>query len=439
MKTTATNLAHMLKDARAQTLALIAALTDEQLIGPRLSIVNPPLWEIGHLAWFQEHWVLRHVGRREPIRKDGDSLYDSARVPHDERWSLPLPSRAETLAYMERVLNSVLDRMASVTMNDQEIYFHRLVTFHEDMHAEAFAYTRQTLRYPPPPLARLDGGPRSARKASGGFWPGDAEVPGGTYLLGGTPDLPFVFDNEKWAHPVEVRPFRIARAPVTNAEFARFVDDRGYERPDLWSEAGWAWRARADSHHPVYWERGIGGAWLHRWHDRVVPLEPYLPVIHVNWYEAEAFCRWAKRRLPTEAEWEVAASAEPAADGRALREAKRRFPWGNAPPTPERANLDLRAGCCLAVNLLPAGDSAFGCRQMIGNVWEWTADEFDPFPGFTTDPYKEYSEPWFGGTHRVLRGGAFATRSRVIRNSYRNFYTPDRRDVLAGFRTCSHD
>ena len=160
-------------------------------------------------------------------------------------------------------------------------------------------------------------------------------------------------------------------------------------------------------------------------------------MIHVSWYEADAYCRWANLRLPTEAEWEMAASAEPTADGRAVRAQKRRFPWGDTSPTPERANLDCRAGRCIPVNLLPAGDSAFGCRQMIGNVWEWTADDFEPFPGFTIDPYKEYSAPWFGGTHKVLRGGAFATRSRLIHNSYRNFYMPDRRDVLAGFRTCT--
>jgi iron(II)-dependent oxidoreductase len=258
-------------------------------------------------------------------------------------------------------------------------------------------------------------------------------------MLGGTPDLPFVFDNEKWAHPVQVSPFRIARAPVTNAEFAEFVADRGYARRELWSADGWAWRERASALHPTYWRRDAGNAWLVRRYDQVVPLDAHLPVIHVNWYEAQAYCRWANRRLPTEAEWELAASAELNRDGVSPRPDKRRFPWGDVPPAPERANLDGHAGGCIPVNLLPAGDSPFGCRQMIGNVWEWTADEFGPFPGFTIDPYKEYSAPWFGGSHKVLRGGAYATRSRLIRNSYRNFYTPDRRDVLAGFRTCSLD
>ena len=437
MNVTATDLTQILRDSRARTLGLVADLTDEQLIGPRLPIVNPLLWEIGHLAWFQEHWVLRRDGGARPILKDADSLYDSARVPHNERWTLSLPGRAETLGYMEQVLDRVLDRLTPIRLTEQDIYFHHLVTFHEDMHAEAFAYTRQTLGYPPPPLPPSIADGPSVGDDIGEPWPGDAAIPGGLYILGGTPDLPFVFDNEKWAHQVDVRPFRIARAPVTNDEFARFVDDRGYERQDLWSESGWAWRERFNAKHPIYWQRDRGAAWLSRKYDRFVPIEKHLPVIHVTWYEAEAYCRWAHRRLPTEAEWEMAASTEPMAGGKGLRKEKRRFPWGNAPPTPERANLDLQAGRCIPVNLLPDGDSAFGCRQMVGNVWEWTGDDFEPFPGFTIDPYKEYSEPWFGGTHKVLRGGAFATRSRLIRNSYRNFYAPDRRDVLAGFRTCS--
>ena len=236
VNTTAADLAPMLTDARTRTLALVEDLTDDQLTGPRLPIVSPLLWEIGHVAWFQEYWVLRHLRGEDPLRKDGDSLYDSAHVPHDDRWTLPLPSRAETLRYMEQVLDRILDRMARRPLIGEEVYFHLLVIFHEDMHGEAFTYTRQTLGYPPPPLTTPGG--RDLRRGDDirGSWPGDVEIPGGTYMLGGTPDLPFVFDNEKWAHPVPVRPFRIARTPVTNAEFARFVDDRGYERRDLWSE-----------------------------------------------------------------------------------------------------------------------------------------------------------------------------------------------------------
>jgi iron(II)-dependent oxidoreductase len=432
---TAEVLTQMLTDARARTLALGADLSDQQLIGPRLSIVNPLLWEIGHVAWFQERWVLRHHAGEPPIRDDADSLYDSANVPHESRWSIPLLSRNDTLDYVQRVLDRVIE-LTRQPLDDAAVYFRLLALFHEDMHGEAFAYTRQTLGYPAPRVTVTPIGSRAGESAP---LLGDVEVPGGTWMLGSRPDDGFIFDNEKWTHPVEVKPFRIARAPVTNAEFAGFVDDRGYVRRELWSEAGWTWRSRLHAKNPVYWQRKGDGAWFVRRYRDVLPLEPHEPTIHVNWFEADAYCRWAGRRLPTEAEWEAAAAGVPTADPAApgLSSTKRRYPWGDDPPTPDRANLDLVHAGPIPVNLLPAGDSAFGCRQMFGNVWEWTASNFEPFPGFSPDAYKEYSAPWFGGTHKVLRGGAFTTRSRLIRINYRNFYTPDRRDVLAGFRTCS--
>ncbi len=256
-------------------------------------------------------------------------------------------------------------------------------------------------------------------------------------MLGAFHDEPFVFDNEKWAHAVELEPFGIARAPVTQSEFAAFVDDRGYLQSEFWSEAGWRWREEARAEHPVYWRPKVNGRWSRRDFETWVQLEPHRPVIHVNWYEAEAYCRWAKRRLPSEAEWEaVAAAAGPDGGSRSFSAHKRRFPWGDETPTPARANLDWHGMGCTDVAAHPDGDSAYGCRQMIGNVWEWTSSDFQPYPGFEIDPYKEYSEPWFG-TRKVLRGGCWATRGRMVRNTWRNFYTPDRRDVWAGFRTCA--
>jgi iron(II)-dependent oxidoreductase len=421
-------LREMLLDARAITCRLVADLTDEQMLGPELAIVNPPLWEIGHVGWFQEKWALRHLRGMDPCLPHADALYDSAAIPHDTRWDLPLPSRSDTLGLMVEILNRVLRGLEGEPLTAEARYFYLLPLFHEDMHAEALAYTRQTLGYPPPALAtRPDAVP------AGGALPGDVEVPGGTFLLGAVPDDGFVFDNEKWAHPVEIAPFRIARAAVTNAEYAAFVDEGGYGQPRWWGAAGWRWRTSVDAAAPVYWQRAPGRGWQIRRYDALVPLEPDLPVLHVNWYEAEAYCSWAGRRLPTEAEWEMAASAEPAASG-AWR--KRRFPWGDDPPTPDRANLDWILGGCVPVGALPAGDSFFGCRQMLGNVWEWTASDFQPYPGFVVDPYKEYSAPWFE-THKVLRGGCWTTRARLIRNTWRNFYMPDRRDVWAGFRTCA--
>jgi iron(II)-dependent oxidoreductase len=418
-------LAAWVQDARRRTLAIVADLTDQQLLGPQLAIVNPPLWEIGHVGWFQEKWVLRHANGRPPRRVDADALYDSAAVAHDTRWDLLLPSREQTLRYLAEVEKQVLERLAEGPRTD-EIYFMMLSVFHEDMHAEAFTYTRQTHAYPAPQWPDRTAGVPTDEDAP---WPGDVALAGGTFRLGAEQGGAFVFDNEKWAHPVELRPFAIARAPVTQAEFAAFVEDGGYRRRDLWGPEGWSWRERAGAEQPVYWRRQADG-WQRRDFDRWVALEPHRPVIHVNWYEADAYCRWARRRLPTEAEWEAAASG--LAEGRR----KSLYPWGDAMPTPDRANLDARAGGCEGVAVHPAGDSPCGCRQMFGNVWEWTADRFLPYPGFVPDPYSQYSAPWFSD-HQVLRGGCWATRGRLLRTTWRNFYRPDRRDVFAGFRTCA--
>jgi iron(II)-dependent oxidoreductase len=411
-------------DARKRTFDLVADLDDAQLMGAQLSIVNPLLWEIGHVAWFQEKWVLRHALREPPIRADGDSLWDSAAIAHDTRWDLPLPSRQETLAYMTEVRDRVLDCLARSGADPRLSYYALYSVFHEDMHDEAFTYTRQTHGYPPPSLP----GAVTASAVAGPL-AGDVEVEGGTLLLGAVPNGTFVFDNEKWAHPVTVAPFKIARAPVTQEQFGEFVEDRGYHRRELWTEEGWAWRTWMGADQPVYWRRKDGG-WERRDFNRWVALEPHRPVLHVNWLEAQAYCRWARRRLPTEAEWEATAASDHSTS------AKRLFPWGDAPPAPGQAQLDAAVLGCADVAACPEGDAPSGCRQMIGNVWEWTESAFGPYPGFVADDYKEYSEPWFL-THKVLRGGCWVTRRRLLRNTWRNFYPPDRRDVWAGFRTCA--
>ena len=429
-------LASMLVDSRKHTLELVSDLSDEQMIGPQLRIVNPPLWEIGHLAWFQERWNLRRLTDEDfspsSILERGDEFYDSMEVAHDTRWELPLLSREETLSYMQRVLDETLHRLHTEGPTPEADYFARLATFHEDMHDEAFTYTRQTHGLPAPPISDYD--PKIMEDHPRGSLEGDAEVPGGEFMLGATEDVGFVFDNEKWAHPVQVSPFKISRAPVTNEQFRAFVDDGSYRRRELWSEEGQRWLNGTGAEQPVYWSR-IGDEWRRRHFDETGLLNPHAPVIHVNWYEAEAYCRWAGRRLPTEAEWEMAASAEPAPDGAGTTGRKRFYPWGETPPGPRHANLDGRLLGPVDVAAFPEGDSAFGCRQMMGNVWEWCADDFGPYPDFVRDPYKEYSEPWFGD-HKVQRGGSWATRGRMLRNTWRNFATPDRRDVFAGFRTC---
>ena len=407
---------------RNRTLELVGDLTDEQLVVPNIDILNPVIRELGHVAFFYDIFLLRNLETKEFLLSGADKIYDSFKVDHQDRWDLQLPSRKETLDYMQQVMERSVDWLGSHKPNAKETYLYLLTVLHEDMHDEALTMMRQTLKYSPPQLSNHQGGPETVNRRKGSL-SGDVEIPGGTFQVGAGPGTPFLFDNEKWAHPVRVSAFRISRAPVTNAQFAAFVDDEGYLRSEFWSHQGWVWRTKRVATQPNYWKRDRNG-WYHWNFNQLVPLEEDSPVVHVNWYEAEAYCHWAKRRLPSEAEWELAASAEPTANGKGIKKRKRRYPWGDDPPSPDRVNLDSRHLGAVSVWSFPAGDSAFGCRQMLGNVWEWTDSAFYPFPGYIVDwPYQEYSAPWFG-SRKVLKGGAWTTRSRLANNSYRNFFLP---------------
>lgn len=412
-------------DAVQRTLELVEDLSDEQMTGPLLPTVNPLIWEIGHLAWFQEKFVLRQACGQDPIIAHADALYDSGAIPHDTRWHLDLPSRADTRDYMRTVAARVADQLSGPKVTDVMRHFARYTVHHYDVHTEALTYTRQTLGYPAPRFAGLTGTwPEAARAPA---VQGDMSVAGGTFLLGAALADPFVYDNEKWAHRIEVAPFSIARAATTQAEFAAFADDGGYSDTRLWQDAG-TWLAHAGARHPVYWRRGPDG-WQRRHFDTWVDLEPALPVCHVSWWEADAYCRWAGRRLPTEAEWECAAT------GNAWP--KHAYPWGDEEPSHEHAATDWRSAGPVPVGECAAGDSPAGCRQMIGNVWEWTASDFVAYPNFERDAYWENSEQFFGTSRKVLRGGAWPTRGRYLRSTMRNYFPLDRRDVLAGLRTCA--
>ncbi len=239
------SLPQRLRDARRRTRLLTRDLEGPQLFGPKLAIVNPVLWELGHVAWFQELWCLRlrsDESLSDSILDRADALYDSAKVAHDTRWHLPLPDLSATLEFQDRILERVLARLEREPDSEWFLYFVQLALFHEDMHAEAFHYTRQTLGYADP-LER--------DKAGKGGLDGDVALPGGEFVLGAARNSGFHFDNEKWAHPLKLEPFRIARAPVTNAQFLEFVRDDGYGRRDLWSPEGWNWKDRARG--PRYW------------------------------------------------------------------------------------------------------------------------------------------------------------------------------------------
>ncbi len=417
-------LAHLLRGARQRQLALFSDVEGDQLLGPQQHHIEPPIWEMGHVAWFQEYWILRHLDGRGAVWPAGDAIYDAFNVSYKLRWSHAYPPRDEVLDYADEVLRLCTQRLEGRAPSAEEQYFYTLVALHEGMHTENLLGVRQTLEYPRPrglSLMRADADPD--------YTPHDVAVPGGTYRIGAPQNSGFVFDNEKWAHEVEIEPFHIASVPVTHAEYAQFVDAGGYENRSWWDRRGWDWRRRGGHAKPVNWEKR-GGVWHERLFDRWIPLRANHPICHVNWYEAKAYCRFAGRRLPTEAEWEVAASFDPATGQQYS------YPWGDAPPAPDQAHVDLAHAGTADVSAYAAGDSPLGCRQMIGNVWEWTSSVLEPYPGFEADPYQEYSVPYFG-KKPVLRGGCYATSGALSRNTYRNFFIRNRRNIFAGLRTCA--
>lgn len=417
-----------LQNARKRSLELINGLDEQQLIGPRLDTVNPLLWEIGHVAYFHEYWTLRHLDKQPSLLKNADALYDSINIAHKDRWDLALLTLDETKIYMQQVLDAEVARLHNKQLNADDIYHTRYALFHEDMHTEAYTYSRRTLNYPAPVFAnnKLNDPTYNA-----GALPGDIKIDGGEYQLGANKNTNFCFDNEKWSHPIMLKPFAIARAATSYQQYAAFIDDGGYSKKIFWDEEGWNWLQNNKITTANGWKKDSNDTWLIKHFDQWQKMQPHEAVSHINWYEASAWCRWADRRLPTEAEWELAASGTPDNIN-----AKRLYPWGDTPPSAKQVNMDGRALRSIDVGALPDGDSAFGCRQMLGNVWEWTADTFNPYPGFSADMYQDYSQPLFGST-KVLRGGAWITRSRMLRNSWRNYYGADRNDVFSGFRSCA--
>jgi iron(II)-dependent oxidoreductase len=389
-------IADRLAEARRRTLALVAPLDDEQLNRAYSPILSPLAWDLGHIANFEELWLVQTVGDREPLDGDLGRLYDAIENPRATRNELPILRGNRLRSYMEEVRGRTLEVLDGVDLDDDDDrllaggFVYEMLLAHEHQHGETILQLLQMVeRYEP-----LERDPASPSEPAGGG-PEMVAVEGGEVEIGAGPDG-FAYDNERPRHTVEVGPFRIDRTPVTNGAFAEFVAETGAEPP-------------------MYWETAGEGAWARTAMGVTEEVDPRLPVIHIDHGQAEAFARWAGKRLPSELEWEAAAAGARA----------------------DRANLDQ-----LAFGTAPAGayaDAASdsGAVQMLGDVWEWTASDFTAYPGFEAYPYPEYSEVFFGPDYKVLRGGAWATRRDVIRPSFRNWDLPIRRQIFAGMRCAS--
>jgi gamma-glutamyl hercynylcysteine S-oxide synthase len=423
-------IATRLTTARDRTRALTDCVDEGDLVRQHSPLMSPLVWDLAHVANQEELWLLRGVGGREPMHPEIDPLYDAFEHPRASRPSLPLLPPAEARNYASDVRGRVLDLIERVSFSSgrlvQSGFAFGMIAQHEQQHDETMLATHQ-LRRGGPVLKAPPPGPAPADVLR---LPADVLIPGGPFTMG-TPDEPWALDNERPAHIVDVQPFYLDTTPVTNAAYLEFIADGGYLDERLWSPAGWRHRQKAGLTAPLFWQQAGAGQWVRRRFGVTEPVPPAEPVMHVCWYEADAYARWAGRRLPTEAEWEKAARHDPQS-GRS-----RRYPWGDADPTPALANLGQSHLQPAPAGSYPDGAAPSGARQLIGDVWEWTASDFLPYPGFVSYPYKEYSEVFFGPDYKVLRGGAFSSDPVACRGTFRNWDYPIRRQIFAGFRTAS--
>ncbi|WP_082014054.1 ergothioneine biosynthesis protein EgtB [Streptacidiphilus albus] len=418
-----------LTTARRRTLALTDCLDDAELLAQHSPLMSPLVWDLAHIGNQEELWLVRTAGRRPALRPDLDHLYDAFRHPRADRPELPLlppdPARRYLREVREQSLD-VLDRAGTDAGAGPLLaggFVFGMIAQHEQQHDETMLATHQLRRGP----AVLDAPAPPPAPADAAELPREVLVPAGPFTQGTSTD-PWALDNERPAHRVRLAAFRLDTTPVTNAAYQEFIADGGYHEPRWWTPEGWAHRCQAGLVAPLFWQRD-GEGWLRLRFGREEPVPGDEPVVHVSWYEADAYARWAGRRLPTEAEWEKAARHDPAAD-RSLR-----HPWGDHDPGPLHANLGQHHLQPSPAGSWPAGAAPCGARQLLGDVWEWTSSDFAPYPGFAAFPYREYSEVFFGPEYKVLRGGSFAADPVACRGTFRNWDYPIRRQIFAGFRT----
>jgi iron(II)-dependent oxidoreductase len=387
-------------EAREMTYKLIEPLSDEQLNRVYSPILSPLIWDLGHMGNFEEEWLVQRVGGREPLDGNLGALYDAIEQPRKIRGELPILGAAEVRPYMEQVRERTLEVLEEVDLSPDNPdgllangFVYEMLLAHEHQHNETMLQLFNLIEgYEP---AERDLGPAGEPVSEG---PEMVDVRGGVYEIGAPGPLDgFAYDNERPIHQVEIAPFKIDRTPVTNAAWTEFLEDTG-------------------SAPPMYWEEDGEEGWVTTVFGGRRPIDAAEPVIHVSWHEADAFAKWAGKRLPAEPEWEAAAKG---AD-------------------PDRANLDLLAFGCAPAGAYGNAASDCGAVQMLGDVWEWTSSDFTAYPGFEAFPYDEYSKVFFGDTYKVLRGGAWSTRRSVIRTSFRNWDLPERRQIFSGVR-CAAD
>jgi iron(II)-dependent oxidoreductase len=421
------HVATQLQRSRARSVALTDAVDEDDLVRQHSKLMSPLVWDFAHIGNQEELWLVRDVGGREPVRQDIDELYDAFKHSRSSRPDLPLLGPAEARQYVGEVRDKVFDVLERTPFEGRRLldggFAFGMIVQHEQQHDETMLATHQlrtgapVLHAPPPP-------------AGTAVLPAEVLVPGGHFTMGTSTEA-WALDNERPGHLAHTDPFFIDTAPVTNGQYAAFIDAGGYTDPRWWSDEGWAHVRKAGLEAPRFWQRS-GDAWFRSQFGVVAPVVPDQPVVHVCFHEAEAYARWAGKRLPTEEEWEKAARFDPTT-GRS-----RRYPWGDEEPTERHANLGQRHLSPAAVGAYPEGASPLGVHQLMGDVWEWTSTDFQPYTGFEVFPYAEYSQVFFGPDYKVLRGGSFGTDPSAIRSTFRNWDYPIRRQIFAGIR-CARD
>lgn len=434
-----------LAKTRNKTLALLEALTQEQMHGQPEQTMGVLAWDVGHIGLFEHRWLVDELGA-EPVDEDLAELFDPFEHPRSTRSELELPDEERLRSFLANVRDRSLDVLSKVDLAGdatltRDGFVHDMTVRHEDQHRETMLATLQLFGGQD---TEPSGSTDEEETATQPFSPpsreptpspvtevrGMVEVPAARVQMG-TQQQVGTYDNEWSPHEVELDAFAIDRAPVTNGAFIEFIEDGGYEDASHWSEDGWMIRQALDLEHPKFWTK-IDGRWHRRSYDRTEPVPEREPVVHVSFYEAQAYAAWADKRLPTEAEWETAACWDPD------EETRNRFPWGDQPWDPSKANLGQRSFAPAEIGAYPEGASPVGCHQMVGDIWEWTVSTFAGYPGFEAFPYPEYSAEHFEAGFHVLRGGSWATMPSCAHVTFRNWHQGDHQQIFAGFR-CARD